>query len=139
MAQNEQGTGGCGSEEQRRDGPGPIRWRKLKRSKRSCHARLGLFLLLRFLDFGPGVTQGHGAVKDRAARRRVSRIHTEIALTFKLKAAAGFGLGQARLDFAVGQDFERMRIQIVGESLPVLNVVRVGLGEKMIVQPDLVP
>src|SRR5258706_10950509 len=79
------------------------------------------------LDFGPGIAQRHGAVEHQLMRSGIA-IHAEVAEPLELITAAGCRAGQARLQLAVGKNFERVRIQIIGELSALRDVVRIFLG-----------
>ena len=67
---------------------------------------LGHRALLLALDLRPGVPQWHGAVEHEAPRGRVPEVGAEVAVALELVAAAGRGVGEARLEPAPGEPLE---------------------------------
>src|SRR5215470_18510547 len=89
-----------------------------------------------FLDLPPGVAQPHRAIENGAPRRGVARVDAEVAGSLELDQVANLGRREGRLDLAVGEHGERLRIQRGAE---ILRVVRLGLGEQRVVEPHLGP
>ncbi len=78
---------------------------------------------LPLLDLGPGVAQRHGAVEDWLSGCGIG-IDAEVAQAFELIAAARRAASrEAGLQFAAGQHFERIRIQVGGEILALFGLV----------------
>src|SRR4029450_346793 len=61
-------------------------------------------------DPRPAVLERHGAVEHEAGQGRV-RVDAEIAEPLELVAGAGRDAGDAPLEFAAGEHFERRRIE----------------------------
>src|SRR5512146_3011487 len=93
-------------------------------------------LLASLLDLGPGVFQGDGAVEDQTVLGRV-RVDAEVSKAFELETVGGLGIHQRVFNLGVCDNFERVRIEIRGEVLPFLGLVRVGRVEKLFVETNL--
>src|SRR4051794_7433446 len=78
-----------------------------------------------------GVAQADGAVEHGLAGRGILVAH-EIALPLELHHLAGIVGCDRRLDPGVGQDFQRLRIEVGGE----IRSVRTGVREQLIVDAD---
>src|SRR5579863_2551422 len=62
-------------------------------------------------NLGPGVAQADRAVEHQPIGRRI-RIEAEIALPLELHRLVGIFAGQSRLNARIGDDFERLGIEI---------------------------
>src|SRR5882672_12405535 len=72
-----------------------------------------------------GIAQADGPVEHQASGRRIPIAH-EIALPFELHYIGRISRRDRGFDPCIGENFERMRIEIGGE----ISGVRVGLGEQ---------
>src|SRR5262249_6200323 len=89
-----------------------------------------------FFDLPPAVAQPHRAIEDGAPWRGVARVDAGVAGPLELDQVADLGRSEGRLDLAVGEHGERLRVQRGAE---ILRVVRLGLGEQRVVEPHLGP
>src|SRR5712692_7344116 len=90
---------------------------------------------LRFcFDLRPRIAQSNGTVEDEASRRRVARVHAEVALALELEAVARLRPRQRRLELGAAEQLEGARVD---EGLPVLGLVGLGRGEEMVVEAHL--
>src|SRR6266446_5608109 len=86
------------------------------------------------LHLGPGVAQRDRPVEREAVRRRLG-VEAEIALPFELHRLAGPRARKRRFEPAIGQHFERTRVEISGE----IRRIRLGASEQLIVETYLGP
>jgi len=68
------------------------------------------------LNPGPGVAQAHGAVEDESFRRGVA-VQAKVTLSLELQGLAQWRRGQARLQPAVAERHQGVRIEVV-EHVP---------------------
>src|SRR6202023_3017604 len=87
----------------------------------------------RGLSLRIGVAQPDGAVEDETAGRRV-RIAAEIAQPLELHRLLAVARGERRLETAIGEDLERLRIEIGGE---IATGARRRAEEERVVLADL--
>ena len=85
--------------------------------------RSGLLGLL--FDPCPAILQSHRTIEYWPARLRIG-IDTEIAETFELISAARRSIRQRRFQLRVGNHFQRVRIQVVGEVLTFFQLIRIS-------------
>lgn len=99
----------------------------------SCVVALHYLLL----DFRPGILECDCTIEDKSAWSGLHRVNTEVAKPFKLIALARLSIRQARLDLTIGEYLPGPGVDIVLEGLALLHIERIGLGEKMLVEPNL--
>ncbi len=85
-------------------------------------------------DFGPGVSQADGAVKDRFSWLVVKAVGAEIAEAFELNFVFRRQFRQRWLEFAVGQNLEGVGVEVIDEVFALSDRIRDFLIEEAVVE-----
>src|SRR5580698_2679407 len=119
------------SQESRRQGAAVQEQNQTKSEGQLRSALPALFLLYS----RPRVFQRHGAVEHRLAGLRVG-IGAEISQALELVAGSGGGVCQRRFHLRVGNNLQRVRIEIVQYVFPRFHVAGIFLAEQVFVNAD---
>ena len=71
-----------------------------------------------------------------AGGKKRTNCGAEVADALELEAVPGLGAGERGLELGVGEDLERVGIEIVEEVAALGEVVGIGLGEELVVEAD---
>ena len=92
---------------------------------------------MRLLDLASGIPESNNAIEGWLAGPGILRIGKEIAPPLKLDPFPRLHLAERRLKLRTFQNFERIRIQIHKNILPLRKIVRIFRRKKMVIKPDL--